>query len=124
MKLTTKDLIKILPFDEKHKVYLMEEFEKLEPARKFAITEFLWDAYDAFYELKLQENIQKELVRTGKDGIKLDKDFYKKVKKETHEQMQTDALTKTQSADLSEARKALEVIVKEIQANKKPTKPN
>ncbi|HSX40232.1 MAG TPA: hypothetical protein VLF68_01325 [Candidatus Saccharimonadales bacterium] len=122
MQLTTKSIIKILPLEEKHKVYLLEEFDKLEPARKYAVTEFLWNAYDALYELKLQENMQKALNDPDNTAAKLDKDFYKTIKKQTHEQMEQDALAKTQNVDLSQARKALEVIVKEIQASKKPSK--
>ena len=58
MKLTTKDLVKILPFEDQEKTDLFQNFDSLDEGQKFEITRILWQAYDALYEIKLEENTQ------------------------------------------------------------------
>lgn len=121
-KITTKDIIKILPFDEQFKQELLSGFDNLDPDKKFNLEQKLWDTYDAFYELQLKKNMQLALMRARENQEKLDKDFYKRIREQTDKEMQSETVQSVEQVDLSTARKAMELIVKEIQASKKTTK--
>lgn len=119
MKITTKDIIKILPLDENMRKTLLEEFDSMDPDRKYNLEKIMWDTYYTMYKLKLEENIQLALLKAKDNQEKLDEDFYSRVREQTEKEMQSEEVQKTQSADLDSARKAMELIVKEIQASKK-----
>lgn len=118
MRLTTKDVIKILPIEEDVRVYLLESVDGSDPDRKYLAEKLVWEAYDTLYELKLEENMQLAMVGTKQGQERLDKDFYKRVREQTEKEMQEEAIQNTEKVDLSEARKAMEKIVREIQASK------
>lgn len=119
MKLKTKDLIKILPFEEKFKTELFSEYDNLNPDQKFEIVRLLWDTYDALYELKLEENMQTALLRVENGQESLDKEFYKRIEEQTEKEMESQTTQSIESSNLTAARAAMEMIVKEIQASKK-----
>lgn len=118
MKIKTKDLIKVLPFDEAFKADLLGGYDNFDPDQKFNIDRILWNTYYALYDLKLEENTNLALLR-AKDGQEtLDKEFYKRVKEQTDQEMQGQVVETKQTVDLTEARKAMETIIREIQASK------
>lgn len=119
MKLKTKDLIKILPFEEKFKTELLSEYDNLNPDQKFEIVRLLWNTYDALYELKLEENMQAGLIRVENGQESLNKDFYKRIEEQTKKEMESQTTQSIESSNLTSARAAMEMIVKEIQASKK-----
>ena len=49
----------------------------------------------------------------------LDKDFYKRVREQTRQEMEQTGVATVEGADLDAARKAMEMIVKEIRSSKK-----
>ena len=118
MQITTKTIIKILPFDLEYKEVLYKELENSDPDRRFYLERLLWDAYDVLFEIQLQENIQKGLLRAKENKENLDADFYARMEERTEKEMAADTLEASEKADLEEARQAMEVIVKEIQAVK------
>lgn len=118
MQITTKDIIKILPFEDQLKTSLLDNFDNLNPDQKLAIEQLLWQTYESLFKLKLEENTQMALLRAKEGREKLDKEFYKRVREQTEKEMQSETIQTTQDVDLSEARKAMEVIIKEIQASK------
>lgn len=119
--LTTKDIIKILPFDEEYKNQLFLEFDELDENRKSALTDILWEGYSAYYKLKLEANIKSNLsiLPEGTKREKLDENFYKKMVQKTEEELESSLTQESSATDLAEARKAMELIVKEIQAANK-----
>lgn len=119
MKVTTKSIIKILPLDKDLKTSLLDDFDTLDPDKKFIMEGLLWDSYHALYKLKLEENLQKAFIHAHEGTQELDQEMYKKVKKETNEQMDKDMREEVEATDLAEARRAMEMIIKEIQASKK-----
>lgn len=119
MKITTKDLITIIPFEDDIRADLLAQYDSLSGERKYLIDKMLWDAYDALYELKLQENMQRAFIEAKEGKQKLDPEFYKRVKQKTEEEMTKVDVLKVEQTDLDAARKAMEQIVSEIQAAKK-----
>lgn len=119
MNITTKEIIKILPFDKKFKFELLEAFDTLSPDQKFNIEQILWDSYFALYKLKLDENLQLAFLRAKENKEALDKDFFNRVEQQTEEEIKSGTIETAESVDLEAARKAMEVIVKEIHAAKK-----
>lgn len=107
----TKDIIKILPFDPAFKQRLLGEYDLLDPDDKYNIDSILWDAYDALYALKLDENILLGLQRV-KEGLEpIDEDFYKRMRDKTEQDMQTEEVAQTTSVDLSDVRSKLSQMI-------------
>ena len=117
--LTTKDIIKILPFKEDFRMQLLERFDTLNLDALFNIEQALWDAYAYVYDLKIKENLQLAMDKAANGEEKLDEDFYKRVLEKTEKEMEKEAIGSSEKVDLSAARVAMEKIVKEIQASKK-----
>lgn len=119
MNLTTASIIKTLPFEESFRIDLMDRLTTIDSDQKFAIERILWDAYFALYQLKFEENLELALLRAKENEETLDKDLYKRVEEQTEKEMQSEVAKDTEKVDLDAARRAMELIVKEIQASKK-----
>ena len=104
MKLTTKDIIKILPFDEEFKKDLLENFDKLTDDQKFNIERIVWAGYETLYELKLNENLAIALDEAGRKQEKINSTLYERVRELTDNEMAHISAEDIKSADLSEAR--------------------
>ena len=111
--MTTKDIIQLLPFGEEFKTKLLADFDTLTPDQKFNIVQTVWDAYNAFYQLRLEENTQEALLHAADGEEALDKDFYKRIKEKTDQEMKTQLHQATTTSDLSSAREELEKILKQ-----------
>jgi hypothetical protein len=112
MQITTKDIIKILPFEKSFQEELLSQFDSLNPDQKFNIERILWDTYDAFYGLKLQENIELAFMRARENQENLDENFYKRIREQTEKEMQSEFFQKTSQNDLSVVRAKLEELIK------------
>ncbi|QQG40745.1 MAG: hypothetical protein HYV37_00230 [Candidatus Levyibacteriota bacterium] len=119
MKITTKSIIKALPFEEQFRLDLINKLDSLSADQKFTIEQILWDAYFSLYDLKMDTNLKLALERAKNNEETLDKDFYKRVEAQTEKEMENQAVEATERVDLTAARKAMELIVKEIQESKK-----
>lgn len=119
MKLTTKDIIKILPFEESYRDDLLQNFDSLGPDAKFNVEQALWVALNTYEELMHKRNTMLALqrVRDGQEDI--DKDFYIRIAQKTYKDIEEFERGSKESTDLAEARKAMELIVREMQAAKK-----
>lgn len=113
MELTTKNIIKILPFDKEFKESLINSFDSLDADQKFSIERIVWDLYDGLYELRLQENIQLEMEAANDTDHPLNKEFYKRVKEKTEQDMLKEFVDTTISVDLTDARTKIDQILQE-----------
>lgn len=120
--MTTKDIIKILPFEEQFKNNLLSQFDGLSIDQKFSLEQILWETYVTFYNLKLEENMQLALLRARDNKEPLNSDFYKKVQDQTDEQMQRETLKSVEAKDIEAARAAMEKIVKQMKNANMPIK--
>lgn len=118
MKLSTENIVKLLPFEESFKKEFFEQYPSLDADRKFTIQQLVWEAYYAFYRLELEKNFQLGLddLKTGKE--KPDAQFYKRIKEKTQTEMRSDAVEEVEEVDLTEARAAMEKIIAEMRAAK------
>ena len=119
MKITTQQIVNMLPFEAKDRLDILEMLEGNDPDKKFNIEQMLWDAYYAMLELKEEENFQKSMAKALKNEENLNKDLFPKIEKESEEELQKEVVEQSEKADLSEARAAMEKIIKEIRASKK-----
>lgn len=117
MKITTKDILKLLPFEKKFKSDLLNSFDNLIPDQKFTIEQMLWDIYFALFKLKLEENLQVALLSAKEDQEKLDDGFYKRIREQTEKEMQNEAAKKIEEADLSIVRGKIESLLKNPNIN-------
>lgn len=119
MKLLAKDLIKILPFDDKFKLELLREYDFFTPDQKFNIDRVLWRTYAELFELKLEENIQLALLKAKNNQEKLDENFYQRIKEQTAKEMESESIETKEKTELASARSAIEQIIGEIRASRK-----
>jgi hypothetical protein len=112
MKITTLDIIKVLPFEEEFKNNLLEGFDALTPDQKFNIEQIVWDAYGALYQIKLDKNTREALLKVEDGQEDLDKEFHKRIKEKTEKEMQEQFSQAETNVDLTEAREALQAIIK------------
>jgi hypothetical protein len=113
MKITTTDIIKFLPFEKNFQADLIKNFDTLDPNKKFALEQVIWDAYEAIYKLRLEENIRLALLNAKDSNIKMDENFYNNMKAETVSQMETEFSKGTAKTDISQIRAKLEEIMKQ-----------
>src|SRR5436305_9565495 len=118
-QITTKDILKALPFEEKLKVDLLQSFDSFTPSQKFELEQIIENAYYGLYQSKLQDNIDSALKRAENNQEELGPDFYKRIREQTEKEMQEDLTKASQNVDLSAARAAMEKIVQEMKAAKK-----
>lgn len=117
MKITTLDIIKILPFEAEFKKSMIEGFDAFTPDQKFNIEQIVWDAYGALYQIKLDKNTREALMKVEDGQESLDKEFHKRIKDQTEKEMQTQFNQTETNVDLTEAREALQAIIKNPSAN-------
>jgi len=120
--MSTQDIIKILPIEETLKVDILSRYDTMDKYEKLSIDEMAWNAYYSLYDEKLKENlgVQYENVKKGEEPF--GDDYYARALKKTKEAMKVESQDSVTSVDLTAARKAMEVIVREIQASKIPKK--
>jgi len=116
--MTTLDLIKMLPMDEKVRAQLLSKYPQLDPSQKLDVDRMAWTTYDAMREATIEENlgIQYEKVKKGEE--KFGDGFYERALKKTNQELAAEMQKNSSDFDLSEARKAMEIIVREIYASK------
>lgn len=116
MNHTTKDIIKLLPFEDAFKTELLNSFDSFDPDVKFTVERIIWDTYDMLFELNFEANIQLAFQRATKNEEVLDETLYKRIREQTEQQMHEEGVHEVESEELQEARVALEKIVREMKA--------
>ncbi len=111
MKITTKDIITVLPISDTIKRSLLDQWESMDQDAKFDIEQILWDAYDAIYDITLEENINLELIKASQEEVKLDNEFYKRMREKTDKQMQESNVLKKDTSELQLVREKLEKFI-------------
>lgn len=118
MALTTREILQLLPMDEDFRKELLETFDSASEEQQFRLSLVAWQQYYAYKNLKLKENIQVNLAKPASDTDAPDEDFFKKVEEKTGKELTSETTTAASATKLDEVRKAMEKIVKEIQAAK------
>jgi hypothetical protein len=110
---TTQDVIKLLPFQDAFKQELLSKWDSMSPDQRYAMERLIWDLYDAIYQARLDENLQKAFERAKANQEKLDHEFYERVRKETDMQLQQEFSQTETAVELSDTREELEKILKQ-----------
>ncbi len=108
MTITTKDIIKLLPFEPEFKTKMLGGFDSLTPDQKFEIEQILWDAYSAFYKLTLDTQMKIAMLKVNGGQEILDKGFYERVKKQAEDLIEKGVSENASAMDLSDVRSNLE----------------
>lgn len=113
MEINTKKIIELLPFDNEFRTHLLHEFEGLGVDQKSELVDILWDAYDAYFLLALQNNIQMSLEKAKKGEVQLDTLFYQRVCERTEKELSESASQNNATDSLRNVRTKLESILAE-----------
>lgn len=113
------DIIKALPLEEEVKTKVLEMYMSFTPGQKISVDKLAWDAYFLMYDEKLKKNLGTEYEEIRKRDEKMAEDFYKNALEKTDKEMNLEFKESVSEHDLEAARKAMELIVREIQAAKK-----
>lgn len=117
--MTVTDIIKVLPMDNDLRMRILDTYDSMDPSRKYAITRASWKAYMMLYDEKLNENLELQLHAVTEGKEHLGEDFYARVLQKTEDQMTKELSKSVEAVNLATARKAMEIIVREIKASKK-----
>lgn len=101
----------MLPFEEAFKLHLLEQFDHLTPDQRVGVERFLWDLYDAIYNMKIQEKIDIALSPYSKQEPVLDEDFYSRIEEEVEREMAQETIHVAEEIDLTAARGKLQELL-------------
>ena len=89
MQITTKVLLKGLPFDDAFRAELSAQWQNGTEDQKIAVIQFLWDAYARLYQVRFETNrylALLEIAQGKKDN--LDKNLFKVIREKTDKEME------------------------------------
>lgn len=115
MKLGTKDIIKILPFEDSFKKDLLDKYDFLDDDQKYNIQTIVWDIYNWIFDTRLQENINVAMDMAIKGQEKLDNKFYARINELTEKEFATGNLQSVDEVDLSTTRDKLQEILSKLE---------
>lgn len=117
--MTTQDIIKILPFDMDFKTELFLRYDRLTEDQKCNIMDIIWRAYDAYFNLRLNWNLQVAMDKSLTEGNKSIEDpkFYQSIVEQTKKEIMESAGKETGKFDLSATRVALQDVMQKIKAS-------
>ncbi len=122
MKLSTENIIKIIPLEEAFKDELLKQLPSLTPDQRYNMADIIWGAYYTYLDILVERNVELALERAKEGKETLDKSLYKRIYDETEKELQTTGAQVVSEKDLETARAAMEKIVKEMKASKMPIK--
>lgn len=108
MKITTQEIIQVLPISQQIKDSLTQQWASMDADTRFDLEQIIWDAYDTLFDIALEENIKLELMKASQEEVKLDDTFYQRMNERTELQMQQKQLVDVDSAQLADIRGKLE----------------
>lgn len=86
-KLTTEQIVKVLPFDASYKSNLIQILPTLDLERSTAIDAILRELYDSIFQLHYQRNLQLAIDKLP-PGINIEDEFCKTIKDQTRLEME------------------------------------
>jgi len=116
--MTIKDIIKVLPIEEKRKMQILNTYDYMEVDERVMIDRAAWSAFYEMYNGRLEDNLseQTEKVKNGEEAI--GDDFYTRALKKADQSMNGELQESAGKFDLAAARVAMQQIVQEIRASK------
>lgn len=104
--------------NEDQRKQLLSEYDGMDDTKKFQIDVLMWGAYDKLHDEMLEQNFKIAWEKAGLGEETLDKEFYKRVKIFTERTLESQFMETKDQAGIDEARKAMEMIIKEMKAAK------
>jgi len=111
MQLTTLNIIKILPINEETKNGLLAGFDIYDQEKKFVVEQIVWSAYDDLFRSRLEEKLELGRLDAEKKNVELGPDFYKKMRKETEDEIMSQSVKAAEKVDLDAAREQLASVI-------------
>lgn len=108
---SSKDIIKMMPFDDKFKQSLLDGFDNLPVGKKVNVIDMLYQAFFVLYDLKIEENLKKAYLKAENNQESFDSGFYKRVREQTEKELQEVFFEKTKDVDLDAVRSKLEKLM-------------
>jgi len=113
MDLTTERIISLLPLSQEEKTKLSEDYQVADAGVKFVLENTLWDAYYAYYQIRLQENLQLEFVKLKEGKVQPDAGFFARVREATEKQLEDEDKVDLDQNELSSVREKLAAFIKD-----------
>lgn len=114
--LNTKTIINFLPFEPSFKLKLLENYDAYPLPEQIRITRLVWGFFNSIYDLRIKRKFEdglKDQPNNAEDGS-----YYLKILEEVRNEINEELENHQTSADISEVRKSMEQIVREINALK------
>lgn len=111
MQLTTLNIIKMLPLEASLKQQLLDGWDKMNPDRKFAVEQFIWNTYFSLYNLRLQENMQKGMLRAQENKEQLDAGFFQRMREQTEKELSEEQQVTVTDTELNDVRSKLQQLM-------------
>lgn len=117
IELKIEDVIKILPFEDAFKVYMLETLKKLDLEQKVSVERILWDLYDVIFTFKYEENLiqAKAQMAVSNPQQELTEAFYSTIREQTQKQLLSEAVPKEAYVGLELTRHKLQQVIGEKQ---------
>lgn len=116
--MTAKDIIKMLPIDEKRKIQILNSYDYMDKYEKLSIDELAWTSYYELYNAGINANVDLILANVRKGEEELGDNVYARAMQKTEQELKGESTEAIGKMDLAAARVAMEQIVGEIRAAK------
>ncbi len=106
--ITVSQLIGILPFEKEVKEDLVTRYpDKMSDAEKRTIQRVVWDLYERYFSILLQQNTQEALERVKTKEIELTKDLALQMRVKTEDEIMDWIMQMVDADDMKKARNAM-----------------
>lgn len=106
-KFTTKQLLKILPMSEGLRKEVLSRFDSLSEDQKLEIKKICWLMFFELYNDKVEYEFKKTLLAVKDKKGKLKSNLYQKIEEQTHNELRSILLQKTEGEAVVKVRKEL-----------------
>jgi len=115
MKVTTQDIIKMLPFEAEFKHKMLSEWDSYSDDQRFNLEGIIWDTYADLYQNRLETNTELAIRDLSKGEEKLDEEFGKRVREKTDKEFDEMFKQNVPEVTLVETRDKLQEIMESVQ---------
>ena len=112
--MTTKDIITLLPIDEQTKTEVLRLYDYMDSYQKLSVDELCWASYFDLYNERFRENISLQFAAVKEGNGEFGDDLTKRALAKTEQEMKESLQEALRTVDLSEARLAMQKIIKEV----------
>lgn len=112
MKIVTKDIIRILTFNDELKTQLLSEWDTYSEDKRLNLEEIIWDTYADLYQMRYDMNTDIAIQELSEGEQPLDTKFAERIRQQTDDEFEQLFQQGIPVANLVEARDKLQDLIK------------